>query len=88
MSDGPMIRSGADVSHRILMCEPLRMEYDFTRRRGLLFMANGDCCDMDGCISIFKAIDQDVTLIETWSGEMPDTYYARTSTDAWQAMKR
>lgn len=74
------------TTHLQLMCEPVRIEYDFTRRRGLLVMAEGDCCDMNGCIKLFQAMDQDVTLIDTYSGHVRDTSYVLVANGMWQSL--
>ena len=83
--DGPMIRrTDWGISHADLMCEPIRIEYDFVARRGVLVMAEGDCCDMTGCIRLFSRLDQDVQRIDTISGNRPCTSYVFRD-EKWRA---
>lgn len=82
---GPMIRRPDwGVSHVDLMCEPIKVEYDFRARRGFLFMVDGDCCDMTGCINLFERMDQDVARIDTFSGDKRCTSYAKRD-GQWRA---
>ena len=68
-----------------VQCYVEKLEYDFVRRTGKLFMGENSCTDMGGCIRLFKQIDQDVRLIETIrSGPQPDTTY-RLVAGKWQA---
>lgn len=88
MTDGPMIRrEDWGISHRELMCEPLRVTYDFVTRHGELHMADGDCCDMIGCIDFFTRMDQDAKKIATFSGNKPDTVYVRGDNGKWRARR-
>jgi hypothetical protein len=75
-------------THRNLLCEPIRLEYDFQRREGYLWMAEGNCCDMPGCIEIFEAIDDEVLKIQTFAGSNPDTVYTRKDRGDWKAYMR
>jgi hypothetical protein len=59
------------------MCEVRSIAYDFDRRLGRLYMAEGNCCDMSGCIGFFVGVDPAVRHIETFAGDMPDTVYVR-----------
>jgi len=68
--------------HDELQCEVDRLEYDFVKCTGRLYMADGDCCDMSACVQLFMAIDRHVKRIETFSGDEPDTMYGRP-VDAW-----
>jgi hypothetical protein len=67
-----------------LMCEVTSLAYDFRKKIGRLKMADGDCCDMSGCIAMFSAIDREVSRIETYSGVRKDTLYVRSGT-VWSA---
>ena len=40
-------------------------------------MESGNCCDMNGCIALFEAIDPLVKQIETFAGAKCDTTYVR-----------
>src|SRR3954451_6899810 len=44
---------------------------------GMLYMADGECCDMSGAIELFQGIDPAVRAINTFSGDEPDTMYFR-----------
>ena len=41
------------------------------------------CCDMEGCINLFRAIDLGVRRIETYAGGQRDTFYWRDDRDRW-----
>ena len=60
-----------------LVCFPQSLKYDFDTRTGQLFLHNGGCCDMTGCIKIFKAIDPQVSAITTYSDGKEDTSYRK-----------
>ena len=68
-----------------LGCDAQAIAYDFDRKIGMLKMRDGNCCDMEGCIEFFKAIDPEIRRIETFSGEVPDTVYALTG-NSWNAI--
>ena len=85
--EGPMIRrEDWGITHRDLMCEPHSIEYDFKSRLGVLRMADGDCCDMTGCINVFMRMDQEVSKILTYSGDKPETVYVKRSDGEWRAI--
>lgn len=78
IDEGPMIRKpGWGISHRDLMCEPLTVTYDFRSRVGVVNMPEGDCTDMTGAIRFFERMDQDVEMIQTYSGDDLDTVYVK-----------
>ena len=68
-----------------LGCYVERIEYDFWTRRGILWMAEGNCTDMRGCITLFEAIDPEVVFITTMSGPDLDTRYDKR-TGSWKAI--
>jgi|SRR6516165_85640 hypothetical protein len=57
--------------------------YSFNNRVGKLFMPEGCCCDMSGCINLFRRIDPKVQFIETWAGETLDTCYRKLHDGCW-----
>lgn len=59
-------------------CDVQSVAYDFERKLGTLRMAPYHCCNMSSCISFFSRIDPAVKRIETFSGGVPDTIYARS----------
>ncbi|MGA0615619.1 hypothetical protein [Paracoccus sp. KR1-242] len=68
-----------------LQCYVSELRYDWNTRRGVLHMPEeGDCTDMKACINLFRAIDPEVKLIETFGGGVPDTVYHRKR-DRWSA---
>lgn len=74
------------MTHRDdLQCDVVSAAYDFGTKLGRLWMVEGDCCDMDGCIAFFKSIDPHVNRIETYSGNTADTVYMLRSSE-WQAL--
>jgi hypothetical protein len=46
-------------------------------RAGQLWMADGDCCDMEGAVALFEQIDPRVRTIQTFSGGRWDTRYSK-----------
>jgi len=68
-----------------LVCEVNRVEYDFNTKIGALWMQDGQCCDMSGCLKLFKRIDPEVKRIQTYSGEALDTVYTRELSDKWES---
>jgi hypothetical protein len=61
-------------------CYVERLEYDFERRAGKLFMGENSCTDMRGCTRLFTRIDPGVELIETFAdppNARRDTTYRR-----------
>jgi hypothetical protein len=70
--------------HPGLGCAPLELHYDFAAATGALIMADGHCCNMEGCVELFTAIDARVGVIVTFSGLEKDTVYMRHG-QGWQA---
>lgn len=68
-----------------LMCRVLSLTYDFRSQTGRLHMADGDCCDMEGCVALFQGIDPQATTIKTFSGSIPDMIYHKHGGD-WSAL--
>lgn len=68
-----------------LQCEVTSLWVDFRAHFGRLMMGDGACCDMTGCIALFLAIDPDIELIVTRSGDEADTAYHRSG-DVWRAV--
>lgn len=71
---------------RGLMCEVRSLAYDYVARVGQLVMEPGNCCDMDGCLLLFCAIDPEVREIRTFAADLPDTVYYRSS-GQWKASR-
>lgn len=67
-----------------LQCFAVGVVYDFKSKVGHLYIEDGGCCDMAGCISIFTRIDKNVHAIETFSGARQDTAYRKTGDD-WRS---
>lgn len=70
------------------MCTPVRVEYDFSARRGKLVVAANQCCDMAGCIDVFSSIDPDATVIDVYSGGTLDVRYMKGDDKKWKAFCR
>ena len=68
-----------------LKCNVVSLTYDFRSRTGQLYLLDGDCCDMTGCVDLFEAIDPTVTAIDTYSGDEADTVYRKQGTE-WRAL--
>ena len=65
------------VGTDLLKCSEARIKYDYQTKVGQLFMPEGECCDMQGCFSIFEYIDSDVSVITTYSGDDAVTLFFR-----------
>jgi|SRR6516165_10288262 hypothetical protein len=61
------------------------LAYSFEAKKGRLDMPPVSCCDMNGCIELFRTIDPEVCRIETYSGGLPDTAYERDGKQ-WRAI--
>jgi hypothetical protein len=75
-----------------LACSINRLQYDFAKHKGELFMMPGNCCDGQACIKLFEAIDSEVKEIQTFEGANVDTLYWRRGEEwniraAWQGRK-
>jgi hypothetical protein len=69
-------------------CSVSGLTYDFENRHGALIMPAHCCCDMMGCINVFRAIDPEVREIKTYSGDATDTRYERNDQGQWRAVSR
>jgi hypothetical protein len=69
-----------------LLCDVVSVYYDFGERTGKLVMGDQQCCTMDGCIAMFRRIDPDVRLINTYAGKIADTSYMRDMEGRWTAI--
>jgi hypothetical protein len=67
------------------MCEVRSLTYDATTRVGKLYMTDGDCVDMEGCIAFFQRLAPEVRAIHTYSGACLDTCYRRRGS-TWQVV--
>ena len=68
-----------------LQCDVLKLQYDFIMLEGTLDMPEGNCCDMRGCIDLFKKIDPRVSRISTFAGGVQDTAYRLNADGRWIA---
>ncbi len=75
-----------EVWHVSLQCHVTGLTYDFVNCEGRLDMAPSSCCDMQGCIELFKSISPEVRLIETFAGGLRDTLYLRGRDSGWAAL--
>jgi hypothetical protein len=75
-----------DVWHPGLQCHVKGIAYDFVNRGGRLDMSANECCDMDGCLELFRSISPEVRLIETFAGSKRDTMYLRGRDGVWAAL--
>jgi hypothetical protein len=68
-----------------VQCFVRDLGYDFRTKVGVLYLEDGGCTDMSGCIRLFKKIDPDVQTILTIAGRRRDTAYLRDD-DHWRAV--
>jgi hypothetical protein len=61
------------------------LAYDCITRVGVLRMAAGDCCDMQGCVRLFERIAPEVRAVHTFSGDVLDTCYRKRG-GVWQVI--
>lgn len=71
--------------NELLQCYAVGVAYDFIEKTGQLYIEDGGCCDMSGCIEMFTRIDSGAVLIETFSGGIRDTSYRKTRNE-WIAL--
>jgi hypothetical protein len=81
--DAPGGPAGRRAWQRQLSCRVKAVAYDTATRVGVLRMADGDCCDMTGCVALFERIASDVQTIQTYSGDQADTRYRKVG-GVWQ----
>lgn len=67
-----------------LKCNVISLAYDFRTHTGQLYLLDGDCCDMTGCVALFEKIDRKVKAINTYSGDQEDTMYRKEGKE-WNA---
>lgn len=67
-----------------VQCFVRHLSYDFKAKAGILYLEDGSCTDMSGCIGLFKKIDPNVSTILTIAGRRKDTAYVLAD-DGWQA---
>ena len=67
-----------------LGCLPNSLTYDFNSHTGKLYIKERGCCDMVGCIRVFKSIDPLATKILTYSGGKKDVSYQKDNMK-WKA---
>jgi hypothetical protein len=68
-----------------LKCQVASLTYDFRAHKGQLYLLDGDCCDMTGCVALFEGIDSKVTAISTFFGDKADTMYCKERKE-WKAL--
>jgi hypothetical protein len=66
-----------DLFDRRIKCSVVSLAYDFASHVGRLDMERYNCCDMGGCLALFRGIDPKVKAIHTYAGGKPDTIYRR-----------
>jgi len=67
-----------------LVCYVVSLAYDFRGRTGRLDMIAHNCCDMGRCVAIFRGIDPEVAVIETYAGGERDTIFRKQGKE-WRA---
>jgi hypothetical protein len=77
----PVGPSNSEWSMRDIGTPVESLTYNFVRHIGQLYLPEGCCCDMDGCIELFQKIDKNVRRIDTFSGMESDTIYIRNGTN-------
>lgn len=73
-----------DFYNEQLKCAVNRMAYDWRSAIGRIWLAPDHCCDMNGCIRMFTALDPKVISIFTFQGEADDTVYMKVHGE-WRA---
>jgi hypothetical protein len=84
-SFGPRDQKRGASWSELLVCFAEAVEYHPALRLGVLRLPKGSCCDMSGCIELFRRLDPDVRRIETFSGDVRDTRYERDGNGKWDA---
>ena len=68
----------------MLKCRIERFTYCFVERVAEIWLADGNCTDMEGAIKYVMRIDTKAITIITWSGGKRDTVYMRIDGE-WKA---
>jgi hypothetical protein len=68
-----------------LQCHVVSLAYDFSSHTGRLYLVAQGCCDRDGCLELFQAIDPEVRAIQTYSGDQPDMAFRKMGTE-WMSV--
>lgn len=68
-----------------VMAHVRRLEYDPVHHHGILHLAALNCTDMTGCIDFFTRVDPEVSRIDTYNEEGPDTSYVKYAGGHWRA---
>lgn len=76
------------VSRLHRFCEVNGLTYNFKKKLGVLKMAPLNCCDMRGCIDLFKKIDRKVRRIETFAGDEPVRSTSFGKASGWRSILR
>lgn len=81
-----MTSTKSDEINDLLKCEVISISYHFKASVGSLCMGEGNCCDMNGCIAFFEAIDPGVRVIDTHAGGEPDVSYCKRRDGTWTSL--
>lgn len=84
--NSPLPKTGGGLNfHAKLQCFVHAICYDFSDTHGTVWVDEGGCTDMGGCIAFFLRIDPHVKTITTYSGWEKDTTYVRKVGAEWEA---
>jgi hypothetical protein len=67
-----------------LRCHVVSLAHDFRNHTGQVYLLDGECCDMTGCVALSEEIDPEVTAVRTFSGDRADTMYRKQGKE-WSA---
>ena len=71
--------------HPGLKCYLRSIYYDVKKHIGVAVFPKGNCCDMSGCIKMFKRIDKQCLHIITYAGKYIDTSYHLDPDGKWES---
>jgi hypothetical protein len=69
-----------------LMCNVLSCTYNFLDSELIIYLEEGNNCDMTGAINYATRMDPGVKVIQTFSGTVPDMNYVKTNGN-WEAVE-
>jgi len=69
----------------MLQASVRRIDVDLEQHVATVYMHDGSCTDLSGCILLISLIDPNVTRISTFAGDERDTEYRLKSNGRWIA---
>ena len=69
-----------------LQCNVVSFTCDYDSHVTIFFLAEDECCSMNGAIAVATQADDQVRAIQTYSGTVLDTRYVKRRDGTWLAL--